>query len=165
MVHLRKLHKNFLHERHQDLYPFENIWTLSCYAQYSPEAWIHFISLWAKAEHQNGTKHYRVSIGAENLRFNAKVYIVFLYIEGVYVLNIVDDATYFTTLQFAGPSCRSGAFVHLQSQRGLKSRGSLDAGSLKICILLGFVTVSLGTLLAWELNSFGKTFLLATVSC
>ena len=39
-------------------------------------------------------------MGAKNTRFNAKVYIDFMYIEGPPVLLMVDDATHFSAAQF-----------------------------------------------------------------
>ena len=39
-------------------------------------------------------------MGAENTRFNAKVYIEFMYIEGATVFHIVYDATHFSAAQF-----------------------------------------------------------------
>ena len=42
-------------------------------------------------------------MGAENNRFNANVYIDFMYIEGAPVLRIVNDATHFSAAQFVQP--------------------------------------------------------------
>ena len=42
-------------------------------------------------------------MGAENTRFNANVYIDFMYIEEAQTLHIVDDATHFIVAQFIDP--------------------------------------------------------------
>ena len=42
-------------------------------------------------------------MGADNTRFNAKVYINFVYIEETPVLHTVDDATHFSAAQFVKP--------------------------------------------------------------
>ena len=39
-------------------------------------------------------------MGAENTRFNAKMYMYFMYIEGALVLNIFYDVTRFSAVQF-----------------------------------------------------------------
>ena len=48
-------------------------------------------------------KRYRVTMGADNIRFNVKVYVGFLYIEGVPVLHMVDDTTHHSAAQFFEP--------------------------------------------------------------
>ena len=48
-------------------------------------------------------KRYHASMGAENTRYNAKVNINFMPIEGDSVLYIVDDATHFSEAHFAEP--------------------------------------------------------------
>ena len=39
-------------------------------------------------------------MGAERVRFNAKVFIESMHIEGYPVLHVADDATYFSAAQF-----------------------------------------------------------------
>ena len=45
-------------------------------------------------------KRYRVTIGAENTKLDAKVYVDFMYIEVAPVLHLVDNATHFNAAQF-----------------------------------------------------------------
>ena len=45
-------------------------------------------------------KRYHVTMGAENTRFNAKLYVDFLYIEGASVLHMIDYATHFRAAKF-----------------------------------------------------------------
>ena len=48
-------------------------------------------------------KRYRVTMGAENIRLNAEVYIDFMHIEGASVLHMVDEAAHFNATQFVEP--------------------------------------------------------------
>ena len=48
-------------------------------------------------------KRYGVTYKAETDRFNAKLYIDFMYIEGASLLHMVDDATHFSAVQFVQP--------------------------------------------------------------
>ena len=52
---------------------------------------------------RNAPKRYRVTLGAENTRLNAKVNIDFMYIEGAPVLHMKGNATHFSAAQFVDP--------------------------------------------------------------
>ena len=45
---------------------------------------------------------FRVTLDQENTRFNSKVYMNLLHLEGEYVLHIIDEATRFSAAKFVG---------------------------------------------------------------
>ena len=49
---------------------------------------------------QNAPKRFRVSFGAENVRFNERILLDIMYLEGKPVLHIVDEATRFSAARF-----------------------------------------------------------------
>ena len=57
----------------------------------------HCITMQALPTHHNTPVRFRVSIGHEHVRFNARVYIDIMYLDGKPVLHIVDESTRFFT--------------------------------------------------------------------
>ena len=53
---------------------------------------------------KNARYRFRVTHGQEHTRFNSKVYMDLMHIEGDYVLHIVDEAICFSAAKFVGKS-------------------------------------------------------------
>ena len=69
-----------------------------------PEKLENFLSTYEPCQKiRTASKRYRVTMGAENTRFNAKVNLDFMCIEGTSVLHMFDDATHFSAAQFIEP--------------------------------------------------------------
>ena len=51
---------------------------------------------------KNAPYRFRVTLGQEHTRFNSKVYMDLMHIEGDYVLHLVDEATRFSAAKFLG---------------------------------------------------------------
>ncbi len=98
---LRKLHLQFAHSSAGKMYNLlKNCGTEAVTAQTLQE----LENIVAKCEPcqriRNGPMRFRVIMGHENIRFNSRVYIDIMYIDGIPVLHIVDEATCFSAARF-----------------------------------------------------------------
>ncbi len=100
-VQLHKLHRQFAHPSAEKLY---NLLQRAGLEAVTPETLERLKEIVAKCEPcqriRNAPLRFRVSIGHENVRFNARAYIDVMYLDGKPVLHIVDEATRFSAAKF-----------------------------------------------------------------
>ena len=104
MAQLRKLHKQFAHPSVTKQYDLLKSAETKAITPKTLEKLEYLVSTCELCQMiRTAPKRYRVSMVAENTRFNATVYINFMCIEGAPALNMVDDATHFSAAQFVEP--------------------------------------------------------------
>ena len=87
MKHLRKLHKQFAHTPATKLYDLLKTSGAKAVTLKTPEKLEYLVSICEPCQKiKTAPKRYYATMGAKNTRFNAKVYIDFIYIEGASVL-------------------------------------------------------------------------------
>ena len=101
---MRKLHKQFAHPSAVKLYDLLKASGINAVTPRTLEK-LEYISFTCEPcqKIRTAPKRYRVTIGVDNTHLNAKVYIDFMYIEGVPLLHMIDDATHFSAAQFIEP--------------------------------------------------------------
>ena len=98
---LRKLHRQFAHPSTDKLY---KLLRRARPEDTSPETFATLQELARRCDTcqriQSGPVRFRVSFGAENVKFNERIYMDIMYIDGKPVLHIVDEGTHFSAAAF-----------------------------------------------------------------
>ena len=98
---LWKLHKQFFHPSAQKLF---NLLKKARPEEATPETLSVLDDLTKRCDPcqrvQNAPRRFRVSFGAENVRFNERILLDIMYINGNAILHIVDDGTHYSAARF-----------------------------------------------------------------
>ena len=104
VAQLRKIHKQFAHLAARRLYELLKTAGIGAVTPKSLDKLEYIAKTCEPCQRiRNAPHRFRVTLGAENTRFNSKVYMDFVYIDGQPVLYKVDEATRFPEDPFVSP--------------------------------------------------------------
>ena len=100
-VQLRKLHRSFFHPSAEKLYNLLERAGLEAVTSETLERLKGIVVSYEPCQRiRNAPLRFRVTIGHENVRFNARAFVDIMYLVGKPVLHIIDEATRFSAARF-----------------------------------------------------------------